>query len=139
MPSGANIAPVLFQPSYPIDESDYYHIDATETYDFEAIRGISIFLMVISVLTVFGILFPLPLCVVTLVLAILGTGEVDPVRAKKRFRTCRVLAIICIISAIGLLLAVYAFQYLRNYTAELDDYFPDLALKMLGSFISHFV
>ncbi len=139
MTSGANIAPVLLNPNYAIDESDYYHIDATECYDFEAFRGISIFLMVISALTVFGIIFPLPLCIVTLVFACLGTGEADPVRAKKRFRTCRALTIISVFSVIAMFVGIYVIRYLANYTGFLDDYYPKMAVKIVGTMLSHFV
>lgn len=135
-----NIAPVVLFPRNTYwEESDYYHIDATEVPDFEAIRGISIFLMVVSLLPVFGVLFPLPLCIVSLILSCLGAGEVDPVRAKKRFNVCRVLAIISIIAVVVLLILIYVLRYLANYTAFLDGSILKSSLKFVGSAFSLFM
>ena len=117
---GGYAAPVYQMPSYPVDESDYYHIDATEKYNFEAFRGISIVVMVLSVLTMFGILFPLPICIVTLILSCMSADERDPARAKSRFKTCRVLSIISIIAIIILVVAIYVLRYLVNYTELLN-------------------
>lgn len=114
-------ASAVFQaPVYPIDESDYYHIDATESYNFEAFRGISIVTSVISALTMVGILFPLPLCVVTLVFSCLGVAEKDPARAKSRFNVCRILTIISIIAVILLIILIYVLRYLHNYAKFFD-------------------
>ena len=120
VPAGYASAPVLLTPDYPIEESDYYHLDATEVYDFEAFRGISIVLMVFSALTMFGILFPLPICIVTLVFSCLGNGDHDPRRAKSRFKVCKILTVISIVTVILLIIGIYVLRYLNNYTNILN-------------------
>jgi len=82
--------------SYAYDESTYYHIDAREEYDFEALRGISIVLVVISTLCLVGILMPLPIAIVALVKACGGIGERNPYEKTRKFNTCRLLIIISI-------------------------------------------
>ena len=120
VPAGYASAPVLLTSDYPIEESDYYHLDATEIYDFEAFRGISIVLMVFSALTMFGILFPLPICIVTLVFSCLGNGDHDPRRAKSRFKVCKILTVISIVTVILLIIGIYVLRYLNNYTNILN-------------------
>lgn len=115
IPSGYGASPVLVTQNYPIDESDYYRFDATEKYDFEAFRGVSIVLMAFSALTVFGIIFPLPICIVTLVFSCMGVNEKDPRQAKSRFKICKILTIISIFAVIALLIGIYVLRYLMNY------------------------
>ena len=82
---------------YAVDESTYYHIDATEEYDFEALRGISIVLVVISALSLVGILMPLPLAIVALVKACGGIGERNPYEKKNKFDSGRTLVIVSVL------------------------------------------
>ena len=115
-PASAPVSASLFDPSktviFSANESDYYHIDATETPDFEAMRGISIVLIIASALSFIGILFPMPLAIVSLVKACTGAQEVNPTTAKRRHETCRRLVIItaiCIVLVwIAIILAIYA-------------------------------
>jgi len=118
--AGYGAVPMLLTPDYPIEESDYYHLDATEVYDFEAFRGISIVLIVVSILTMVGILFPLPICIVTLVFSCMGIGERDPRRAKSRFKVCKILTVISIVTVILLIIGIYVLRYLNNYTNILN-------------------
>ena len=111
--------PVPAFPSYPplpplnfYDESDYYHIDATETPDFEAMRGISIVLIVLSALSFIGILFPMPLAIISLVKACSGAEERNPVIAKRTHGICRILVIISIIAIILILIGLAIWSYL---------------------------
>ena len=100
--------PEYYPPLPPLqvyDESDYYHIDATETPDFEAIRGISIILIVLSVFTFVGVLFPMPLAIVSLVKACNGVGERNPTIAKQSHDLCRILIIISAIAVVTLYIA----------------------------------
>ena len=109
--------PVPAFPSYPplpplnfYDESDYYHIDATEVPDFEAMRGISIVLIVLSALSFIGILFPMPLAIVSLVKACSGAEERNPVIAKRSHNICRILVIISIIAVILIWTGLFIFS-----------------------------
>ena len=82
---------------YPqIEESTFYHIDATECYDFEGLRGMSIVMLIVSVLSVVGILMPLPLAIASLVTACNGVGIREPLKAKKAFERCRLFLIISV-------------------------------------------
>ncbi len=96
------------------DESDYYHIDATETPDFEAMRGISIVLIVASAFSFLGILFPMPLAIVSLVKACTGVDEKNPYAARRAHDLCRTLVIISIIGVILIWTGLFAFFYLRD-------------------------
>lgn len=111
--------PVPAFPSYPplpplnfYEESDYYHIDATEVPDFEAMRGISIVLIVLSALSFIGILFPMPLAIISLVKACSGAEERNPVIAKRSHNICRILVIISIIAIILILIGLAVWSYL---------------------------
>lgn len=105
-------------PTQPVEESDYYHFDAMEKPDFEAIRGISIVLIVLSVLLIFPMLFPMPLAIVALVKACTGMGESNPSRARNEFNTCRVMIIICVIAFIIIFAGLYGYElYLEMNTA----------------------
>ena len=119
-------APIQAAYGYPgfgsaVEEGDYYHFDATETPDFEAMRGISIALLIISACTVFGIVFPLPLCIASLVMSCTGIGERDPRRALNKFSTCRTLVIITVVTLLIFLLVglifVAAFGYLSDFSS----------------------
>jgi len=82
---------------YPqIEESTFYHIDATECYDFEGLRGMSIVMLIVSVLSVVGILMPLPLTIASLVTACNGVGIREPAKAKQAFERCRLFLIISV-------------------------------------------
>lgn len=111
------VAPTVLLPQYTYkEESEYYTFDATEKPDFEAIRGISIVLIVMSVLTIFGVLFPLPICIVALVMACTGKSDPDPLSAKRKFNTCRILTIVSVISVALLYIGLFVLRYLMNYT-----------------------
>lgn len=110
--------PVYGQPS--VDESDYYHFDATEKLDFEAMRGISIVLIVISVICVFTILFPLPLAIVSLVKACNGIRMTDPRKAKQQFSTCRTLVIISIATFVAIILFVMLASFFIDPSVAKD-------------------
>ncbi len=105
---------------YAYDESTYYHIDATEEYDFEALRGMSIALIVISVLSLVGILMPMPLAIVALVKACGGIGERNPYKKADCFRLSRLMIIISvIILCFYILLFVGVFSFASSF-----DLFP---------------
>ena len=107
---------------YAYDESTYYHIDAKEEYDFEALRGISIALIVASVLCLVGILMPLPLAIVSLVKACNGLGERNPYEKTRLFNSSRLLILI----SIGILcLYVILFTLVFCFIPSLDFFsFP---------------
>ena len=96
MPQQAGYAAGASAFPYAFDESTYYHIDANEEYDFEAMRGICIALVVISTLSLVGILMPLPLAIAALVKACGGIGERNPYEKKNKFNSCRTWVIISI-------------------------------------------
>lgn len=105
------------QPAYGspyMEESDYYHFDATEKLDFEAMRGISIVLLVLSVICVVTIVFPLPLAIIALVKSCSGKDIADPYKAKKQFSACRTLVIICITTFVAIFLLVLLSELLVN-------------------------
>ncbi|MBR3056462.1 MAG: zinc ribbon domain-containing protein [Clostridiales bacterium] len=93
---------------YAYEEGPYYHINAREEYDFEAMRGISIVLIIVSALTLVGILMPLPLSIASLVKACSGMGERNPYEKTKKFNSSRTLIItsICILLFYAVLFAV---------------------------------
>lgn len=97
-------APAIY--SNPVDESDFYHIDATEKYDFEGLRGLSIVMLVLSFLSIVGILCPMPLCIISLVKSIGGVEERNQQEASRSFSLCKTLLII---SAALLVLIYFAF------------------------------
>ncbi len=88
-----------------IEESAYYHIDATECYDFEALRGMSIAMIIISVLSLVGILMPLPIAIISLVTACNAVGYRDVFKRKEAFNKCRTLLIVsvCLIAFYAIL------------------------------------
>ena len=113
--------PVPQFPPYPplpplqvYDESDYYHIDATEKPDFEAMRGISIVLIVLSALSFIGIIFPLPLAIISLVNSCTGAEERDPMTAKHKHDICRTLVILSIIAVTLIWIGIFVYAYLRE-------------------------
>lgn len=117
VPSATQAAPVFVPVSYdagytgtayipqPVEESTYYHIDATECYDFEGIRGMSIAMIIISLLSVVGILMPLPIAIVSLVTSCNAVGYRDVFKRKQAFNKCRTLLIVsvCLIAFYALL------------------------------------
>ena len=126
IPSPALAAPIpgytptpstFFKPA-PVEESDFYHIDAMEKPDFEAMRGISIGLILISICTLVGILFPMPLAIVSLVSSCSGIGERDPYTAKRKFDTCRTMVIICIITLLVIFITGIVLLGAMGYLAD---------------------
>ena len=112
--------PSLYPPIPPLqvyDESDYYHIDATEKPDFEAMRGISIVLIVMSALSFIGIIFPMPLAIISLVKACSGTEERNPRIAKQSHNVCRTLVIISTIAVTIIWIAISVYFSLREKSA----------------------
>ncbi|MBR5975399.1 MAG: hypothetical protein IK020_09480 [Clostridiales bacterium] len=107
--------------SSTIDEGDYYHFDASETPDFEAMRGISIALIILSVCTVIGILFPMPVAIASLVMSCGGIGERDQRRALDKFHTCRVLVIIAVVTLLLFFLAGLIIALSLGYFADLME------------------
>ena len=75
-------------------------------------RGISIVLIVLSALSFIGILFPMPLAIVSLVKACSGAEERNPVIAKRSHNICRILVIISIIAIILILIGLAIWSYL---------------------------
>ncbi|MBO4688859.1 MAG: hypothetical protein J5636_10140 [Clostridiales bacterium] len=104
-----------------VDEGDYYHFDASETPDFEAMRGISIALIILSACTVIGILFPMPIAIASLVISCGGIGERDPRRALNKFHTCRTLVIIAVVTLLLYLLAGLLLGLGLGYFADLME------------------
>lgn len=109
----------FFKPAPRVtEESDFYHIDAMEKPDFEAMRGISILLIIVSICTMVGILFPMPLAIVSLVSACGGIGERDPLAAKRKFDTCRTLVIVTVVSLLVIFLVGVVVLGAMGYLAE---------------------
>lgn len=107
-----------------VEESEYYHIDAMEKPDFDAMRGISIVLIVLSVLFFVTILFPLPLAIIALVKSCSGAVETNPYVAKKTFNTCRVLIIISIVVMACVLVGFYIYEeylLIQNPVTEIGN------------------
>ncbi len=112
-------------PAPIIDESDFYHIDATEKLDFIAIRGISITLLILSAFTflvsfsmtltentacavmMLGSIATIPLAILSLVLSCKGNDDKDPARALRTFNACRIMVIIAIILTVLVIAGIY--------------------------------
>ena len=110
---------------YPqTEESTFYHIDATECYDFEGLRGMSIVMLIVSVLSLVGILMPLPLTIVSLVTACNGVGLHDPIKAKRAFERCRLFLIISVC-----LIAFYILLFIGTVLilGELEGFVPSIS------------
>ena len=125
-PSPALAAPIpgyrptpsaFFKPA-PMEESDFYHIDAMEKPDFEAMRGISIALILVSICTLVGILFPMPLAIVSLVSSCGGIGERDPYTAKRKFDTCRTMVIVTVITLLVIVITGIILLGVMGYLAD---------------------
>ena len=114
-------APAAYMGAMPVmtEEGDFYHFDATEKPDFEAIRGISIVLIIISALSVIGILFPMPIAIASLVMSCGGIGERDPRKALDKFNTCRVLVIVAVVTLLLFALAGLIFGLAVGYFSDL--------------------
>ena len=110
-PAMAVPAPVMY--SNPIDESDFYHIDATEKYDFEGLRGLSIVMLVLSFLSIVGILCPMPLCIISLVKSIGGVEERNHQEARRSFSLCKTLLIISAVLLVLIYLAFFVWVMVR--------------------------
>lgn len=110
---------------YPqIEESTFYHIDATECYDFEGLRGMSIVMLIVSVLSLVGILMPLPLTIASLVTACNGVGLHDPIKAKRAFERCRLFLIISVC-----LIAFYILLFIGTtlILGTLEGFLPSIS------------
>lgn len=119
LPGYAPTSSAFFRPApAPSEESDFYHIDAMEKPDFEAMRGISIFLILISICTFVGILFPMPLAIVSLVSSCGGIGERDPIAAKRKFDTCRTMVIVTVITLLAIVICGIIFLGAMGYLTD---------------------
>lgn len=110
-PAMAIPTPVMY--SNPIDESDFYHIDATEKYDFEGLRGLSIAMLVLSFLSLVGILCPMPLCIISLIKSIGGVDERNHQEARRKFSLCKTLLIISAVLLVLIYLAFFIWVMVR--------------------------
>lgn len=103
------------------DESGYYHVNAAEVYDFEAMRGISILLIILSAISVVGVIFPMPLAVITLVKACGGIGERNTTAAASRFSTCKILTIVTICTLLLFVIAGAILVVAMGYLSKAMD------------------
>ena len=119
LPGYAPTSSAFFKPApAPSEESDFYHIDAMEKPDFEAMRGISIVLILVSICTLVGILFPMPLAIVSLVSSCGGIGERDPNVAKRKFDTCRTMVIVTIVTLLVIFICGIIFLGVMGYLSD---------------------
>ena len=116
-------APAAYMGGMPamIEEGDFYHFDASEKPDFEAIRGISIVLIIISAISMIGILFPMPIAIASLVMSCAGIGERDPRKARDKFSTCRVLVIVAVVTLLLFALVGLIFAISVGYFSDLPS------------------
>ena len=113
-------APVGYPGFVPqVEEGDYYHFDATEVPDFEGMRGISIAMIIISACTLIGVLFPMPLCIVSLIKSCNGIGERNKREALRKFDTCKTMIIISVVTVLIYVIGLIALMLLMGYTFDL--------------------
>ena len=123
-PAAPAFVPAAF-PAQPIlpnperyEESTYYHLNATEVFDFEAMRGIAIVLIILSVMSVVGIVLTMPLAIISLIVACQGLGERNTASLKSKFNTCKILSIICILILLALVIAFFGLVIAGGSLAE---------------------
>ena len=117
VPAAFPAQPILPNPER-YEESTYYHLNATEVFDFEAMRGIAIVLIILSVMSVVGIVLTMPLAIISLIVACQGLGERNTASLKSKFNTCKILSIICILILLALVIAFFGLVIAGGSLAE---------------------